>query len=75
MTAKTMKIKQTKLFFKMLLGNDPQANENVERTEKLHATVDGEINWMKCRPKFSQTNHIECENGKTYKPADDNETE
>ncbi len=61
----------TKLFFKMLFGKNPQITENIKRTDRLHATVDGELNWMKCRPKLTQNRQIECEDGKTYKRIDE----
>ncbi len=53
------------LFLKRIFGIDPELADAAERTERLRAVVNGDIDWMlTCKYKESET--IKCDDGNDY---------
>ncbi len=53
------------LLFKRVFGIDPGLTDATERTNRLRAVVNGDIDWMlTCKYKESKT--IKCDDGNDY---------
>ena len=59
-------MKQIKAFLRLVFRLDPALESATERTDRIAATVNGDVKWMlQCKPKIEQK--IECDDGHIYK--------